>query len=267
MDLRATLGQAKAEIAAILGVAADSVHLRRGQRAPMLKSEHVTLRSLGLCEGSPLLVAAGPVLAEGEHMLRLQLYHAGKLSLLCEMKAAATSDVASLKERVASAVADSTASQVVAARAAVGWGAGGGEGGGGEGGGEGAQAALAQRVRLRDCQGGAEVGKVLHDRRTLKGSLARLADGREVAVQLLAAPESVGPQDVILGAAAGAAASFLAAVLTEIYLCDVCSCQEMLRRHGRAQASGAGACATRWSSRRWTWSSASTARWCSCATP
>jgi hypothetical protein len=243
VDLRTTLGEAKAEIAAVLGVAADSVHLRRGQRAPMLKSERVTLRSLGLCEGSPLLVVAGPVLAEGEHMLRLQLYHAGKLSLLCEMKAAATSDVASLKERVASAVADSTASQVVAARAAVGWRAGGGEGGGG---GEGAQAALAQHVRRRDCQGGAEVGKVLHDRRTLKGSLARLADGREVAVQLLAAPESVGPQDVILGA------SFLAAVSAEIGLCDACSCQEILRRNGRGQASGAGACATRWSSRRWT---------------
>jgi hypothetical protein len=30
-----------------------------------------------------------------------------------------------------------------------------------------------------------------------------------------------------------AVASFLAAVLTEIYLCDVCSCQEILRRKGR----------------------------------
>jgi hypothetical protein len=35
--------------------------------------------------------------------------------------------------------------------------------------------------------------------------------------------------------AAGAAsvASFWAAVLTEIYLCNVCSCQEVLRRNGR----------------------------------
>jgi hypothetical protein len=37
-----------------------------------------------------------------------------------------------------------------------------------------------------------------------------------------------------LGAAA--VASFLAAVLTEIHLCDVCSCQEILRRNGRGQA-------------------------------
>jgi hypothetical protein len=34
---------------------------------------------------------------------------------------------------------------------------------------------------------------------------------------------------------AAAAASCLAAVLTEIYLCNVCSCREMLRRHGRRQ--------------------------------
>jgi hypothetical protein len=30
-------------------------------------------------------------------------------------------------------------------------------------------------------------------------------------------------------------ASFLAAVLTETYLCHVCSCQELLRRNGRGQ--------------------------------
>ena len=32
---------------------------------------------------------------------------------------------------------------------------------------------------------------------------------------------------------AAAVASFWAAVLTEIYLCNVCSCQEILRRNGR----------------------------------
>eukprot|EP01047_Picozoa_sp_COSAG01_P070479 COSAG01_NODE_10694_length_2103_cov_2.049955_1_plen_221_part_00 len=41
----------------------------------------------------------------------------------------------------------------------------------------------------------------------------------------------------ITASAAGAAAvaSFLAAVLAEIYLCHVCSCQEILRRNGRGQ--------------------------------
>jgi hypothetical protein len=41
-----------------------------------------------------------------------------------------------------------------------------------------------------------------------------------------------------LRAAAGAAdgASFSKVVLTEIYLCNVCSCQEILRRNGRGQS-------------------------------
>jgi hypothetical protein len=33
-----------------------------------------------------------------------------------------------------------------------------------------------------------------------------------------------------------AVASFCAAVVTEIYLCDVCSCHEIWRRNGRRQA-------------------------------
>jgi hypothetical protein len=36
--------------------------------------------------------------------------------------------------------------------------------------------------------------------------------------------------------AAAAASSFLAAVLTEMYLCNVCSCHETLRRNGRGQS-------------------------------
>jgi hypothetical protein len=32
---------------------------------------------------------------------------------------------------------------------------------------------------------------------------------------------------------AASVASFLAAILTEMYLCNVCSCQEILRRNGR----------------------------------
>ena len=46
---------------------------------------------------------------------------------------------------------------------------------------------------------------------------------------------TISPVLPVLALAAGAAsvASFLAAVLTEIYLCDVCSCQQILRRNGR----------------------------------
>jgi hypothetical protein len=39
---------------------------------------------------------------------------------------------------------------------------------------------------------------------------------------------------------AAAVASFLAAVLTEIYLCDVCSCHEILRRNGRGSLHSSG---------------------------
>eukprot|EP01047_Picozoa_sp_COSAG01_P034007 COSAG01_NODE_2533_length_7491_cov_236.560741_3_plen_199_part_00 len=39
-------------------------------------------------------------------------------------------------------------------------------------------------------------------------------------------------------AASAAAASFVAAVVTDIYLCDVCSCQEILRRGGGTQVRG-----------------------------
>jgi hypothetical protein len=39
-----------------------------------------------------------------------------------------------------------------------------------------------------------------------------------------------------------AVASFLSAVLTEIDLCDVCSCQEILRRNGRGQPMAARGC-------------------------
>jgi endonuclease/exonuclease/phosphatase family metal-dependent hydrolase len=46
------------------------------------------------------------------------------------------------------------------------------------------------------------------------------------------------------GGREAAVASLLAAVLTEIYLCDVCSCQELLRRNGRGQVCKSWALAT-----------------------
>jgi hypothetical protein len=43
----------------------------------------------------------------------------------------------------------------------------------------------------------------------------------------------VGRRDGRSGGGAAAVASFLAAVLTGVYRCSVCSCQEVLRRNGR----------------------------------
>jgi hypothetical protein len=70
-----------------------------------------------------------------------------------------------------------------------------------------------------------------------------------VALPPSAAPE-VGEPPTAAEQKRGAAAvaSFLAAVLTEIYLCNVCSCQEILRRNGAdraaAAAAGGGAAST-----------------------
>jgi hypothetical protein len=44
-------------------------------------------------------------------------------------------------------------------------------------------------------------------------------------------PQKVNPK-LCMGCG-GRGASFLAAVLTEMYLCNVCSCEELLRRNGR----------------------------------
>jgi hypothetical protein len=81
---------------------------------------------------------------------------------------------------------------------------------------------------------------------TARGLLAEGDDG--VALEAAAARSVESEVQVPAGAEAGCAAedgqrqqgaaavaSFLAAVLTEIYLCDVCSGQEILRRNGRAQ--------------------------------
>jgi hypothetical protein len=58
---------------------------------------------------------------------------------------------------------------------------------------------------------------------------------RSIVVDVRPALESLGAVYHRLRRAPGAAsvASFLAAVLAEIYLCNVCSCQEILRRNGR----------------------------------
>jgi hypothetical protein len=56
--------------------------------------------------------------------------------------------------------------------------------------------------------------------------------GRGVAGGSVSAPLKLLAAQLITAGAA-AVASFQAAVLAEIYLCNVCSCQEMLRRNGR----------------------------------
>ena len=53
------------------------------------------------------------------------------------------------------------------------------------------------------------------------------------ALREASTPAMSVPRQMLLGFGAASVVSFVAAVVTEIYLCDVCSCQETLRRHGR----------------------------------
>jgi hypothetical protein len=57
-----------------------------------------------------------------------------------------------------------------------------------------------------------------------------LADCQKASAAAAAAAQGGGGEG---GAGAASVASFLAAVLTEIYLCNVCAYQEILRRNGR----------------------------------
>jgi hypothetical protein len=85
--------------------------------------------------------------------------------------------------------------------------------------------------------------------------LARYRAGAAVSTARGGVPEALcGPGQLdratqvgVVGGAA-AVASFSAAILTEIYICYVCSCQGILRRNGRGQAleaEDAQRCATR----------------------
>eukprot|EP01047_Picozoa_sp_COSAG01_P058649 COSAG01_NODE_6937_length_3431_cov_20.894358_1_plen_59_part_00 len=53
------------------------------------------------------------------------------------------------------------------------------------------------------------------------------------SVRLVVGGRAGADKHVQLLHGAASVASFLVAVFTEIYLCDVCSCQEILRRNGR----------------------------------
>jgi hypothetical protein len=59
------------------------------------------------------------------------------------------------------------------------------------------------------------------------------AHGTVALIESLKPQSGSGRYYALVAAGAASVASFLAAVFTEIYLCDVCSCQEVLRRNGR----------------------------------
>jgi hypothetical protein len=77
------------------------------------------------------------------------------------------------------------------------------------------------------CAGGGAGGETLDE---LEGY------ARSMFAGVVASPTgATAKQSHVVGPGAGAAsvASFVASVLTEMYLCNVCSCQRILRRNGR----------------------------------
>eukprot|EP01047_Picozoa_sp_COSAG01_P048128 COSAG01_NODE_4660_length_4842_cov_22.777567_8_plen_70_part_00 len=66
-------------------------------------------------------------------------------------------------------------------------------------------------------------------------AMARVGPIADAINQCCALTTNTGlfPELSSLSLGAAAVASCLAAVLSEIYLCNVCSCQEILRRNGR----------------------------------
>eukprot|EP01047_Picozoa_sp_COSAG01_P080671 COSAG01_NODE_15776_length_1300_cov_16.487094_2_plen_93_part_00 len=79
--------------------------------------------------------------------------------------------------------------------------------------------------------GGEGGGALLEVVGSVEAELKALMDAKPSWEQLEEALAAKGDLDKVLTKAD--AASFLATVLTEIYLCGICSCQEILRRNGR----------------------------------
>ncbi len=61
VSLQQTLRALREQIAEVLGLPAEGLHLRRNARAPQLKDETLTLRAAGLTSGSYVHVGHGRV--------------------------------------------------------------------------------------------------------------------------------------------------------------------------------------------------------------
>ena len=176
-DLRHTLAELRIAVAAALDVAPESIHLRRSARAPMLKKEEATLSSTGMTDGGIVFIGSGGVRADGVFKIKFFLLQPdGAFKPLVAPPVKQTMLIGTLKEKVAPRI---LASMTKKKLDRFGW------------------DGNPHLLRLRDKKGN-EAGRVLRDDRTLKQSLLRLQDGREVAVQLLDEPECVRATDILV---------------------------------------------------------------------
>ncbi|KAK3288799.1 hypothetical protein CYMTET_3736 [Cymbomonas tetramitiformis] len=175
IDLRKTVEEAQTEMATVLGLRGGDIHLRRSAMAPQLRNPAQTLKSLGVIDGSVLYVGDGPVRAAGNFLVKLSLYTPSQtlkpFRSLGELDVPGATKVSAFKDMVAAEVARKEPGKHPE------WGGGG------------------ACVRLRDRKG-MEAGRILMSGKTLQQALQRLADGRELAMQLLAKAEEATPQSM-----------------------------------------------------------------------
>jgi len=214
-----TLTELKGLIAKLLDLDAGKLHLRRYETGPQLKAESRTLQELGLSDSSSVFVAHGAPCAPGEHLLKVTLYSKDppprKLPKPIEVDPKADTDgvdepvkkeedaglalppprpkmclhvpgqalgtVRTLRQRLEEPVVNWATEMQKAGHALpfelenLTW----------------------KRLRLRDGMAGKGFA-ILRDERKLEPSLLGLADGREVAVQVLDQDEELTPDDVII---------------------------------------------------------------------
>lgn len=186
LSKNAPLSELKEKIAKELGLEASNLHLARAQKTPQLKDETKTIREVGLAGGSHCFVGHGAPCDVDEFMLRVAFYSAAEKAGSRAKDAFSHAGnggatIRSLRESLVEPLLrwcdELKASGEPAPFESEGlqW----------------------RRLRLRDGQAGKHFA-ILRDDRTLRSALLGVADGRQVAVQILDHDESLTPADLVV---------------------------------------------------------------------
>lgn len=182
-SLDATLGAVKDAVALRISLSKDSFHLRRQATGAQLKDESKTLGDLEFTPDSILHVQLGAGCALGETMISLNLDlrpeflpdAPADLLSIGDLPVRDRSTIGQLKEVLLSKWAELTKGKDRAP----------------------ATPASAAHIRLRDGKGQV-FSPPLRDDRVLNRCLLGLDDGRRIVLQVLSAPEVLGPNDYVI---------------------------------------------------------------------
>lgn len=177
----ATLADFKAAAAEVLGCEPAEFTVSRSASAPQLKELHATLADLGFVSGSCVSLQAGQQLSAGQFwitVLRMPLQDPdAPAEQLGTLAVSGHVQVKTMRRQV---------SELWNAAAAAAQGEAGAM-----------PRVEPDRLRLRDKRG-ATAGEILKDDVKVQAAMPRLADGRELVVQLLPQPEHIGPNDMVV---------------------------------------------------------------------